>query len=119
MGLPAPLRSPLTSAWIRFLPVDPYPLDCSPRRQLAPILHGRKKHKEMLVLRRKVGESIVVNGTITVTILRVEGERVKLGFTAPADVAIAREELLHQSSPENTQEHLNQASPAGTGRPLP
>lgn len=71
------------------------------------------------MLRRKVGESVVVNRTITVTILGVEGERVKLGFTAPADVAIAREELLHRSSSANAQDHLNQDSPTGTGRSLP
>ena len=48
----------------------------------------------VLVLRRKEGESIVLNGVITVTILAVEGERVKIGIAAPPDVIIVREELL-------------------------
>lgn len=48
----------------------------------------------MLVLRRKVGERIILDGVISVAVLAVEGERVKIGITAPADVSIVREELL-------------------------
>ena len=47
----------------------------------------------MLVLSRKLGESIVIGNGITVTVVEVHGERVRLGFTAPADVPIHREEL--------------------------
>ncbi|MGA2254097.1 MAG: carbon storage regulator CsrA [Thermoguttaceae bacterium] len=47
----------------------------------------------MLVLSRKLGESIVIGNGITVTVVDVHGERVRLGFTAPADVPIHREEL--------------------------
>ncbi len=60
----------------------------------------------MLVLRRKVGESIVLAGVINISVLAVEGERVKIGINAPADITIVREELLravvgtsNQSSP--------------------
>ena len=55
----------------------------------------------MLVLRRKVGEAIVLNGVITVYVLAVEGERVKLGINAPPDVVIVRQELLDAVSQEN------------------
>ncbi|HLJ33475.1 MAG TPA: carbon storage regulator [Ktedonobacteraceae bacterium] len=48
----------------------------------------------MLVLRRKVGESIILSGMISISVLAVEGERVKIGINAPADVTIVREELL-------------------------
>lgn len=48
----------------------------------------------MLVLRRKVGESIILDGVICVSVLAVEGERVKIGIDAPANVTILREELL-------------------------
>jgi carbon storage regulator len=52
----------------------------------------------MLVLRRKAGEAIVLNGVITIHVLAVEGERVKLGISAPPEVVIVRSELLeHQS----------------------
>lgn len=51
----------------------------------------------MLVLRRKAGEAIVLNGVITIHVLAVEGERVKLGISAPPEVVIVRSELLeHQ-----------------------
>lgn len=48
----------------------------------------------MLVLRRKAGEAIVLNGSITIHMLAVEGERVKLGISAPPEVVIVRSELL-------------------------
>ncbi|HEY7414089.1 MAG TPA: carbon storage regulator [Ktedonobacteraceae bacterium] len=48
----------------------------------------------MLVLRRRVGASIIIGGTITVSVLTVEGDRVKLGIEAPPDVTITRQELL-------------------------
>ena len=48
----------------------------------------------MLVLRRKAGEAIVLNGVITIHVLAVECERVKLGISAPPEVVIVRSELL-------------------------
>jgi carbon storage regulator len=48
----------------------------------------------MLVLRRKTGEALVINGAVTVTVLAVEGERVKLGVIAPEQVVVVREELI-------------------------
>ena len=56
----------------------------------------------MLVLRRKVGESIILSGMISISVLAVEGERVKIGITAPADVTIVREELLRVLSDTDT-----------------
>ena len=48
----------------------------------------------MLVLTRKGGEQIVVpNCDLTVTVLGIEGNKVRLGFTAPSDVAVYREEI--------------------------
>ena len=48
----------------------------------------------MLVLRRKVDEALVINGAVTVCVLGVEGERVKLGIIAPPDVVVVRGELI-------------------------
>jgi len=53
----------------------------------------------MLVLRRKVGESITVGGTITVSVLAVEGKRVKIGVSAPPQQSIVRAELLRSFRP--------------------
>ena len=50
----------------------------------------------MLVLSRKKGEEVVIGGLITVTVLEVQGERVKLGFTAPAEVPIHRREVFER-----------------------
>jgi carbon storage regulator len=48
----------------------------------------------MLVLRRKVAQTIVMNGTITVQILAIEGKQIKVGITAPPEMLIVRGELL-------------------------
>jgi carbon storage regulator len=48
----------------------------------------------MLVLSRKVGEEIVIGGTIRLRVVAVQGNQVRLGFDAPREVAIKREELL-------------------------
>jgi carbon storage regulator len=57
----------------------------------------------MLVLSRKRGETTVIGGEITVTVLEIRGDRVKLGFTGPAEVPIHREEIyraLNSGLPE-------------------
>ncbi len=50
----------------------------------------------MLVLTRKNGEQIVIGRDITVTVLGIQGGRVKLGFTSPAEVPIHRQEVARQ-----------------------
>jgi carbon storage regulator len=46
----------------------------------------------MLVLTRKTNESIYIDGSIEVMVVAVRGNRVRLGFRAPADVTIQRKE---------------------------
>lgn len=53
----------------------------------------------MLVLSRKLGESIVIGHDIEVTVLEVHGGRVKLGLVGPKDVPIHREEVYVQLNP--------------------
>ena len=48
----------------------------------------------MLVLSRKIGERIIINDHITVEVLQIVGNRIRLGVTAPSGVPILREELL-------------------------
>ncbi len=48
----------------------------------------------MLVLTRKVGERIVIDNNITVEVLEVNGNRVRIGIQAPDGVTILRKELL-------------------------
>ncbi|MCA9195058.1 MAG: carbon storage regulator [Planctomycetales bacterium] len=47
----------------------------------------------MLVLSRKVGEKLVIDGNITVEVVRIKGNRITLGLSAPKDVSILRGEL--------------------------
>lgn len=54
----------------------------------------------MLILTRKIDQSIVIQGNITVMVLGVERDRVKLGISAPTDVAVLREELIGEDSSE-------------------
>ncbi len=50
----------------------------------------------MLVLSRKIGESIIINGCITVSVVACDGKKVRLGITAPPDVRVDREEVHRQ-----------------------
>jgi carbon storage regulator len=50
----------------------------------------------MLILSRKPGESIVIDGRITVKIIRLEGDIVKLGIEAPKEVPVHRQEVYDE-----------------------
>ena len=47
----------------------------------------------MLILTRRIGESVVIGGDVTVTVLGVKGNQARLGVDAPRDVAVHREEI--------------------------
>lgn len=55
----------------------------------------------MLVLSRKVDQTIVIEPNITIRILEIAGDRVKLGINAPRDVVILRQELQEEVRQEN------------------
>lgn len=57
----------------------------------------------MLVLSRKVGESIVIGQDIEITILSNKNDQIKIGINAPKNMDIFRKELLVQISNENLQ----------------
>lgn len=52
----------------------------------------------MLILTRKIDQSIIIQGNITIMVLGVERDRVKLGIAAPAEVTVLREELVADNS---------------------
>ncbi len=61
----------------------------------------------MLVLKRKAGESIIVNENIEIKIIEIEEGRIKIGIEAPKDVSILRKEVLDEAHMENKQASEN------------
>jgi carbon storage regulator len=50
----------------------------------------------MLILTRRVGESVVIGEDVTVTVLGVKGNQVRIGINAPKNVAVHREEIFER-----------------------
>jgi len=67
----------------------------------------------MLVLTRKVGEEIVIGDSVRVRVLSIHGNQIRLGFVAPRDVQIHREELLQpgRKRPEPQPDHVVEDRP--------
>lgn len=57
----------------------------------------------MLVLSRRIGEQIVINGNITITVVDRRGDKIRIGIEAPKDVPIYRIELI-EVKPEERKE---------------
>ena len=50
----------------------------------------------MLILTRRVGETLMIGNEVTVTVLGVKGNQVRIGVNAPKDVAVHREEIFER-----------------------
>jgi len=57
----------------------------------------------MLILTRRVGETLVVGDDVTVTVLGVKGNQIRLGVNAPKDVSVHREEIYQRIQQEKGQ----------------
>ncbi len=55
----------------------------------------------MLYLTRKVGESVIINDNIELTVIEVRGKSAKLGFTFPPEASVLRKELYERIMEEN------------------
>ena len=60
-----------------------------------------EENNPMLVLSRKPKESIVINGNVTVSVLRVDNDNVRIGIEAPMEVPVMREEIYNEISKNN------------------
>ena len=50
----------------------------------------------MLILTRRLSETVVIGDNVTVTVLGIKGSRVRFGVTAPSDLAVKREEIFQK-----------------------
>jgi carbon storage regulator len=50
----------------------------------------------MLILTRRVGETLMIGNEVTVTVLGVKGNQVRIGVNAPKDIAVHREEIFER-----------------------
>ena len=57
----------------------------------------------MLILTRRVGETVMIGDEVAVTVLRVKGNQVRLGVNAPKSISVQREEIFHRIKRENGQ----------------
>jgi len=62
----------------------------------------------MLVLSRRVGEQVLLGDDICVTVVAVRGNKIRLGFTAPDEVPIHREEVYRRISEHRAAENPHQ-----------
>ncbi|MBG7609319.1 MAG: carbon storage regulator CsrA [Anaerolineae bacterium] len=57
----------------------------------------------MLILTRKSGEAIIINGDVKVTVLSIEGNKIRIGIDAPKEISVHREEIHNKILAEKLQ----------------
>ncbi len=65
----------------------------------------------MLILTRRVGESLMIGDEVTVTVLGVKGNQVRVGVNAPKEVSVHREEIYERIQAEKSGEPPSEQTP--------
>jgi carbon storage regulator len=61
----------------------------------------------MLILTRRVGETVVIGNDVDVTVLGIKGNQVRLGVKAPREISVHREEIYKRIKEEQNESHSN------------
>jgi len=68
----------------------------------------------MLILTRRVGETLVIGEDVTITVLGVKGNQVRIGVKAPKSVSVHREEIFERIRTERAEENIPKAASLAT-----
>ena len=63
-----------------------------------------EENKIVLILTRRIGESVIINEDITVTVLGIKGNQIRVGIDAPRHVSVHREEIYQRMKKEELEE---------------
>jgi carbon storage regulator len=64
----------------------------------------------MLILTRRIGETLMIDDNVTVTVLGVKGNQVRIGVNAPKDVSVHREEIYQKIQQEKGEDPDNKGN---------